>query len=120
MRTILITSCTERARRSPDTIPVSPMSKSLAAPRTIHRIAARRVFQSANGKPVVLTLGVPQPVPGSDWGCALQITGMKTSWRRPRYVFGIDGLQALHLAMKCATAVLTSAKPELEWFGQKS
>jgi hypothetical protein len=34
-------------------------------------------------------------------------------------VFGIDGLQALHLAMKCATAVLTSAKPELEWFGQK-
>jgi uncharacterized protein DUF6968 len=95
------------------------MSKSFAAPRTIRRIAARRVFQSANGKPVVLTLGVPQPVPGSDWGCALQITGLKTSWRRPRYVFGIDGLQALHLAMKCATAVLTSAKPELEWFGQK-
>ena len=96
------------------------MSKSFAAPRTIRRIAARRVFQSAKGKPVVLTLGVPQPVPGSDWGCALQITGLKTSWRRPRYVFGIDGLQALHLAMKCATAVLTSAKPELEWFGQKS
>src|SRR5205823_4986591 len=95
------------------------MSKSFAAPRTIRRIAAQRVFQSANGKPVVLTLGVPQPVPGSDWGCALQITGLKTSWRRPRYVFGIDGLQALHLAMKCATAVLTSAKPELEWFGQK-
>jgi hypothetical protein len=95
------------------------MSKSFAAPRTIRRIAARRVFQSANGKPVVLTLGVPQPVPGSDWGCALQVTGLKTSWRRPRYVFGIDGLQALHLAMKCATAVLTSANPELEWFGQK-
>ena len=95
------------------------MSRSFAAPRTIRRIAARRVFQSANGKLVVLTLGVPQPVPGSDWGCALQITGLKTSWRRPRYVFGIDGLQALHLAMKCATAVLTSAKPELEWFGLK-
>ena len=95
------------------------MSKSFAAPRTIRRIAARRVFQSANGKPVVLTLGVPQRVPGSDWGCALQITGLKTIWRRPRYVFGIDGLQALHLAMKCATGVLTSAKPELEWFGQK-
>ena len=95
------------------------MSKSFAAPRTIRRIAARRVFQSAKGKPVVLTIGVPQPVPGSDWGCALQITGLNTSWRRPKYVFGIDGLQALHLAMKCATAVLTSAKPELEWFGKK-
>ena len=67
----------------------------------------------------MLTLGVPRPVPGSDWGGAVRITGLKTSWRRPRYVFGIDGLQALHLAMKCATAVLTSAKAELEWFGQK-
>jgi hypothetical protein len=95
------------------------MSKSFAAPRTIRRIAARRVFLSANGKSVVLTIGVPQPVPGSDWGCALQITGLNTSWRRPRYVFGVDGLQALHLAMKCAAAVLSSAKPELEWFGQK-
>jgi hypothetical protein len=34
-------------------------------------------------------------------------------------VFGIDGLQALHLALKCATAVLSSAKPELEWLEQK-
>ena len=63
-----------------------------------------------------MTLGVPQPVPGSDWGCALQITGLTTSWRRPKYVFGIDGLQALHLAMKCATAVLESTAPELAWW----
>jgi hypothetical protein len=95
------------------------MSKSFAAPRTIRRIAARRVFQSANGKPVVLTIGVPQSVPGSDWGCALQITGLNTSWRRPRYVFGIDGLQALHLAMKCADAVVESTKPRLAWLGQE-
>ena len=92
----------------PDTIPLSCMNRSFAAPLTIRRIAARRVFQSANGKPVVLTIGVPQPVPGSDWVCALQITGLNTNWRRPRYVFGIDGLQALHLAMKCAAAVLES------------
>lgn len=95
------------------------MSKSFAGPRTIRRIAARRVFQSANGKPVVLTFGVPQPVPGSDWGCPLQITGLNTTWRRPRYVFGIDGLQALHLAMKCADAVLESTKPRLAWLGKK-
>jgi hypothetical protein len=93
--------------------------KSFAAPRTIRRIAARRVFQSADGKPVVLTIGVPQPVPGSDWGCAVQITGLNNDWRRPRYVFGIDGLQALHLAMKCADAVLASARPKLGWLGQE-
>jgi Domain of unknown function (DUF6968) len=92
--------------------------KSFAAPRTIRRIAARRVFLSTDGKPIVLTLGVPRPVPGSDWGCALQITGLNTTWRRPKYVFGIDGLQALHLAMQCAGAVLESATPRLEWLGQ--
>jgi hypothetical protein len=95
------------------------MRKSFGAPRTIRRIAARRVFQSAKGNPVVLTLGVPEPVPGSDWGCAVQITGMKTSWRRPKYIFGVDGLQALHLAMKCAASVLESAEKELVWLGQK-
>ena len=94
------------------------MSKPFAAPRTIRRIAARRVFQSANGKPVVLTIGVPQPVPGSDWGCPLQITGLSSTWRRPRYVFGIDGLQALYLAMKCADAVLESTKPKLAWLAE--
>jgi hypothetical protein len=95
------------------------MSKSFAAPRPIRRIAARRVFKSPNGKSVALTLGVPQPVRGSDWGCALQITGLDSSWRRAKYVFGIDGLQALHLAMKCASAVLESSKVELKWLGQE-
>jgi hypothetical protein len=95
------------------------MSKSFAAPSTIRRIAARRVFQSASGKPVVLTIGVPQPVPGSDWGCALQITGLNASLRRPRYVFGIDGVQALHHAMKCADLLLESASPKLVWLEQK-
>ena len=76
------------------------------------------MFKTPSGKHVVLTIGVPQPVPGSDWGCALQIIGLNTEWRRPRYVFGIDGLQALHLAMKCASAALKSAKLKLEWLGQ--
>jgi hypothetical protein len=95
------------------------MSKSFAAPSTIRRIAVRRVFTGPNRKQVVLTLGVPQPVPGSDWGCALQITGLNTTFRRPKCVFGIDALQALHLAMQCAEAVLRPFEPELEWLGEK-
>ena len=94
------------------------MSKSFAAPLRIRRIAARRVFKAPNGKPVVVTLGVPQAVPGSDWGCALQITGLNTTWRRPKYVFGIDSFQALHLAMQGAGVVLESAKQKLQWLGQ--
>jgi hypothetical protein len=34
-------------------------------------------------------------------------------------VFGIDGLQALHLAIKCAAAVLESSEQELGWVGKK-
>jgi hypothetical protein len=94
------------------------MTKSFAAPPRIRQIAARRVFKAPSGKSVVVTLGVPQAVPGSDWGCPLQITGLNTTWRRPKYVFGIDGVQALHLAMQCAGAVLESTKSKLEWLGQ--
>jgi hypothetical protein len=94
------------------------MSKSFAAPPRIRRIAARRVYKAPSGKPVVVTLGVPQPVPGSDWGCSLQITGLNTTWRMPKYVFGIDSFQALHLAMQGAGAVLESARQKLEWLGQ--
>lgn len=90
----------------------------MPAPRTIRPIAARREFQLPNGKPVVLTIGVPQPVPKSDWGCAVQITGIRTALNRPRYVFGIDGLQALHLAIKCAATALESANVELAWLGE--
>jgi len=95
------------------------MSESFAAPPTIRRIAARRVFRSTSGKPVVLTLGVPRPVPGSHWGCLLQITGLNSIWRRPKYVFGVDGLQALHLAMKCAAVELECAKVGMVWLGEK-
>jgi len=108
----------EAPRAAPDTIPLSDMSKSFAAPPTIRRIAARRVYRAPSGKPVVVTIGVPQLVPGSDWGCPLQITGLKTTWRRPKYVFGIDGLQALHLAIQGAGVVLESAGRKLEWLGQ--
>jgi len=85
------------------------MTKSFAAP-------ARRVFKAPSGKSVV-TLDVSQAVPGSDWGCPLQITGPNTTWRRPKYVFRIDGFQALHLAMQCAGAVLESTKSKLWWLG---
>jgi hypothetical protein len=101
------------------TIVLQPMPKSFVAPRRIGRIAARRIFTLPNGRPVTLTIGVPQRVPGSDWGCAVQITGLNSGWRRPRYVFGIDGLQALDLAMQCAGAELESASLDLAWLGDR-
>jgi hypothetical protein len=42
------------------------------------------------------------------------MTGLKKTWRRPKYVLGTDGLQALQLAMQCAGAALESARRKLE------
>lgn len=94
------------------------MSKLIAAPRVIRRIAARRKFRLPNGKPVVLTIGVPQRVRAGKWVCAVKITGLKTESRRPRYVPGVDGFQALDLAIRIAAAVLESTKEKLAWLGQ--
>ncbi len=69
-------------------------------------------------RPVILTIGVPQRVPGSDWGCAVQVTGLDRWLSRPRFVFGIDGLQALHLAIQFASATLETSGNKLEWLGQ--
>jgi hypothetical protein len=38
---------------------------------------------------------------------------------RPRFVFSIDSLQALHLAMQFASATLEESRDQLEWLGQK-
>ena len=83
------------------------------------RVAARRVFQKAgkSKRPVVLTIGVPQMV-GSNWGCAVKITGLGPPLSRPRFVFGADALQALHLAMQFASVTLETSGHELEWLGE--
>lgn len=95
--------------------------KIYSAPRRIRRVAAQRAFRKSGnaGKAVILTIGVPERVPGSDWGCAVQVTGLDGWLSRPRFVFGIDGLQALHLAIQFASATLETAGCELEWLGQK-
>jgi hypothetical protein len=50
----------------------------------------------------------------------VQITGLTTGLHRPRYVFGIDGFQALQLAITFAEAVIDSEKPKLVWVGDDS
>ena len=94
------------------------MPAAVPNPGAIRRIAARRVLQTNGGRPVVVTLSVPKPVRGWDWGCALQITGLDSAWRRPKYVFGIDGLQALELAMRAAAQAIEAKAPTLVWLDQ--
>jgi hypothetical protein len=94
--------------------------RTYSAPRKIARVAAQRVFQRPDQpkRPVILTIGVPQAVAGSDWGCAVQITGLTRSLSRPRFVFGIDAIQALVLALQYAKIVLDASKDEITWIDE--
>jgi hypothetical protein len=46
------------------------------------------------------------------------VTGLNHWFSRPRFVFGIDGLQALHLAMQFASVTLETSGYHFEWLGQ--
>ncbi len=91
-----------------------------SAPERISRVAARRVFHRSgkSDRPVTLIIGVPQPVTGTDWGCAVQVTGLNRRLSRRRLIFGVDSLQALHLAMQYASAALEGSGYKLEWLGR--
>ncbi len=90
------------------------------APQRITRVAARRVFRRSDkaGQRVTLTIGVPRRVARLEWGCAVQITGLTRWLSHPRFVFGVDGVQALHLAMQFASLELELARHKLQWLGE--
>src|SRR5215203_1992280 len=94
--------------------------KKLGTPVSrINRVAARRVFHRAkDGKPVVLTIGVPHQAPRRDWACAVRVTGLDPWLSRSRLIFGVDGVQALQLAIQFASATLESCGHRLQWLGQ--
>lgn len=48
----------------------------------------------------------------------MQVTGLDRSLSRPRFIFGIDGVQALHLAIQFASATLEASPHKLTFLGQ--
>ncbi len=87
---------------------------------SLGQVIARRVFRKgpkSHGR-VVLEIGAPRRVQGWDWACPVRITGLTRKAETPRPIFGIDGLQALQLAMAFARARLGMVTPPLVWLGE--
>lgn len=88
-------------------------------------LAERSLDLEVNGRrrEVRVLIGAPQPLPGSsDCFCAYQIVGLDDS--TVRYVGGVDGAQALYLAME-AVGTQLAATPEaragrLTWYGERA
>jgi hypothetical protein len=85
-------------------------------------IATRRLqFLGEPGREVLISLGRPRPSPDSpesgEYFCPFQITGAGDE--RVRYAAGVDGFQALELALKLIGSVLyrlnSQAGGRLRW-----
>ena len=92
-------------------------------------IIAEREYEwrTARGRRrIVLRLGAPErdPLPGGDWLCPVQFAGAPAECGLPRGVrpiYGIDGVQALSLALGYAQrelrALQRSSRGALTWLG---
>ncbi|MFF2076779.1 DUF6968 family protein [Kitasatospora sp. NPDC058162] len=78
-----------------------------------HVIATRELDYTApdgTQRPVLLELGAPRRDPhGPDWCCPYRITGHPDVSERVVEIFGVDPLQALHLALARFPAELNTA-----------
>lgn len=72
---------------------------------------------------VKVLIGTPRNIPGSDdFYCAYQVVGLMDG--TVRYTEGVDGAQAMYLAME-AVGTLLAATPEarsgrLTWYGERA
>ena len=92
----------------------------------VGKIIAERVLdlEAVGGRREVRVLiGEPQPIPDStDCFCPYQIVGLSDD--TVRYTEGVDGAQAIYIAMECVGTLL-AATPEarsgrLTWYGERT
>ena len=74
--------------------------------RIAHRsYQARR--RGGRRRTVIVEIGTPAAVPGSDWGCRVRVRGLSESIDQT--IFGVDSLQALELGLMYSGAALSSS-----------
>ena len=74
--------------------------------RIAHRsYQARR--RGGRRRTVIVEIGTPAAVPGSDWGCRVRVRGL--SEPIDQTIFGVDSLQAQELALMYSGVALSSS-----------
>lgn len=86
----------------------------MTSPKMTPIVDRRYSVADEPGRELVVMIGQPEPdpEPGGNWRCALQVVGIDPE---PRYIHGIDGLQALLLAIGVARKTLSALS--LTWEG---
>jgi hypothetical protein len=80
-------------------------------------VIVERTLRSEGGaaRPVQLRLGMPRPSPKGDWECPYQIVGLGKS--RPQVACGLDGMQALLMAVEALRVTMEESGKRLAWEG---
>lgn len=85
-------------------------------PGTVRRIgrvmAVRRLRQARTRRAVTLKIGQPRRT-GDNWLVPVEIGGLGR--RETRYIYGVDGVQALVLAVEFLRIRLGTVEPPLAW-----
>ena len=86
-------------------------------------IAERRIDLDGGSREIRVLIGAPRPIPGStDCFCPYQVVGLADE--TVRYTEGVDGAQAIYLAMEAVgTALASSAEGRagrLSWYGERA
>jgi hypothetical protein len=95
-------------------------------PVSVGQVIAERVFDlDVNGdrREVRVLIGAPTPIPDSpDFFCPYQVVGLDDP--TVRYTEGVDGAQALYLAMESVGTLLASTVEartgQLTWYGESA
>lgn len=78
-------------------------------------IASRTLKDADTGAVVVISLGAPQQVAAEEWTCAFRIEGIPPD--EIQQAHGLDGLQALVLAVEGIRTTLVRSGRSLTWEG---
>jgi hypothetical protein len=80
-------------------------------------VIVERTLRSEGGaaRPVQLRLGMPRPSPKGDWECPYQIVGLGKS--RSQVAYGLDGMQALLMAVEALRVTIEESGERLAWEG---
>src|SRR4051812_38177476 len=86
-------------------------------PLKLGRIVAVRVLtvEPKGRKRIIIRIGTPRKAIPRDWVCPFQISGIQGSRVYPAY--GIDGVQALQLALEAVRLQLLRYRVRATWAG---
>jgi hypothetical protein len=77
-------------------------------------IATRRLAQASSKQPVTVELGRPRRRRTGEWACPYRIRGLVKD--RSGLAYGVDSVQALHLALEAIRLDLEPFRAQLTWF----